>query len=354
MTINPIFSDMVQHQPVSVASAATCDIGAAISDVITVTGTTTITSFGTKTNKLRYVKFAAALTLTHNATSLILPTAANITTAAGDTAVFASDGSGNWTCLAFARKNGNPLNVASAPFGPFTALASAATCDLSSVSTIGVGVTGTTTITSFGTGTNLFRLVKFAAVLTLTHNATSLILPGGGNITTAAGDTAILLSDASGNWVCLAYQRAATPPIAGTKTLTVSANLTLAGTDGQTFTFPASSAAVLTTANTATISKGFTLTPNSLGNITSFTIDPTLGNYQYGTNHGAATWTAPASDCAVDILVTNDATAGAITFSGFTVGANVGDSLTTTNGHKFIISIRRINSVSTYIVKALQ
>lgn len=111
MTINPIFSDMVQHQPVSVASAATCDIGAAISDVITVTGTTTITSFGTKTNKLRYVKFAAALTLTHNATSLILPTAANITTAAGDTAIFASDGSGNWTCLSYMRANGQALSA---------------------------------------------------------------------------------------------------------------------------------------------------------------------------------------------------------------------------------------------------
>jgi len=103
-----------------------------------------------------------------------------------------------------------------------------------------------------------------------------------------------------------------------------------------------------------TVTGGFNLTPFSLGNITSFTIAPLSGNYQYGTNHGAATWTAPASDCAVDILVTNDASAGTITFSGFTVSAVTGDALTTTNTNKFIISIRRINSVSTYLIKALQ
>lgn len=108
-------------------------------------------------------------------------------------------------------------------------------------------------------------------------------------------------------------------------------------------------------AGNQTITGGYKVTPFNLGNITSFTINPVSGNYQYGTNHGAATWTAPANDCAVDILVTNDASAGAITFSGFTVASgNTGDALTTTNGHKFIISIRRINGVSTYLIKALQ
>lgn len=144
------------------------------------------------------------------------------------------------------------------------------------------------------------------------------------------------------------------PAIAVGKTLTVSFTTTFTGTDGQTFTFPAATGTVLTTTNTATITKGFTVTPNDLGNITSFTIDPALGNYQYGTNHGAATWTAPATDCAVDILVTNDASAGSITFSGFTVGSSTGSALTTTNTSKFLISIRRINAVSTYSIYALQ
>lgn len=79
----------------SVASATTTDILGASSNIVEITGTTTITSLGTGTNKVRYVRFAAALTLTHNATSLILPGAANITTAAGDTMIVVSDGSSN-------------------------------------------------------------------------------------------------------------------------------------------------------------------------------------------------------------------------------------------------------------------
>jgi hypothetical protein len=104
-----------------------------------------------------------------------------------------------------------------------------------------------------------------------------------------------------------------------------------------------------------TISGGFNLAPHSNGTFAStFTPNPLLGNYQYGTNNNATAWSAPGTDCAVEILVTNGATAGAITFSGFTVGANTGDSLTTTNGNKFIISIRRINATATYLIKALQ
>ena len=53
-----------------------------------------------------------------------------------------------------------------------------------------------------------YRDVAFSGVLTLTHNGTSLILPGGANITTAANDAAGFVSDGSGNWRCLYYTRA--------------------------------------------------------------------------------------------------------------------------------------------------
>lgn len=85
----------------NVASAATCDIGAATSAFVVVTGTTTITSFGTAANKMRIVRFAGALTLTYNGTSLVLPGTANIVTAAGDCGIFCSDASGNWRCIAW-------------------------------------------------------------------------------------------------------------------------------------------------------------------------------------------------------------------------------------------------------------
>lgn len=104
---------------------------------------------------------------------------------------------------------------------------------------------------------------------------------------------------------------------------------------------------------TSTFTKGFTVTPNAIST-GSFTVDPSLGNYQYVTNNGAYTITNPSSDCAVDILVTNGASAGATTFTGFTVGSSTGSALTTTNGNRFIISIRRINAISTYSIYALQ
>lgn len=104
---------------------------------------------------------------------------------------------------------------------------------------------------------------------------------------------------------------------------------------------------------TSNVSIGFTVTPNAIST-GSFTVNPALGNYQYVTNNGAYTITNPSSDCAVDILVTNGASAGATTFTGFTVGSSTGSALTTTNGNKFIISIRRINAISTYSIYALQ
>jgi hypothetical protein len=92
---------------VDVASASTCNIGAAGSNYVRITGTTGITAFDTVASGIkRSVVFADALTLTHNGTSLILPGAANITTVAGDTAEFVSEGSGNWRCLWYRRANG--------------------------------------------------------------------------------------------------------------------------------------------------------------------------------------------------------------------------------------------------------
>lgn len=91
----------------SLASAATVSIGAAAAYSGTITGVVTITAFdNVVAGIIREVTFAAALTLTHNATSLILPGAANITTAAGDCATFLSLGAGNWRCIKYMRAGG--------------------------------------------------------------------------------------------------------------------------------------------------------------------------------------------------------------------------------------------------------
>lgn len=92
----------VNQPTVTVASAASVAIGAQTSDSIIVSGSTTITSFDTiASGARRFLVFSGALVLTHNATSLILPGAANIQTVAGDAAEFVSLGSGNWRCVNF-------------------------------------------------------------------------------------------------------------------------------------------------------------------------------------------------------------------------------------------------------------
>lgn len=100
-----------------------------------------------------------------------------------------------------------------ANLAPAVTLASAATVDLgaAAVTSNNVVITGTTTITSFGSsaivGTE--RRIRFTGVLTLTQSA-NLLLPGAASITTAADDTATFEYQANGVWRCIQYVRAAT------------------------------------------------------------------------------------------------------------------------------------------------
>ncbi len=106
-----------------IASATTTDIGGAIGNYVNVTGTVTITGLGTvQAGTRRIVNFTGILTLTYNATSLILPTTANITTAVGDTAQFISLGSGNWVCVSYQRASGTALATGASTFQRSTAV----------------------------------------------------------------------------------------------------------------------------------------------------------------------------------------------------------------------------------------
>jgi hypothetical protein len=87
------------------------------------------------------------------------------------------------------------------------AVASAGTVDLGAQTGNFLIISGTTTITAFGTvSAGIWKVVRFSGALTLTHNGTSLILPGAANITTVAGDVACFVSEGSGNWRCAWYQ----------------------------------------------------------------------------------------------------------------------------------------------------
>jgi hypothetical protein len=70
-------------------------------------------------------------------------------------------------------------------------------------------VTGTTTITSIATqGIGSIVTLHFDGALTFTHHSTNLILPGAANITTAAGDIAVMYEYASADWRCVSYTKA--------------------------------------------------------------------------------------------------------------------------------------------------
>lgn len=76
-----------------------------------VTGTTTISALwsGEVAGYEIELRFAGALQLTHNATSFINLSNANITTAAGDIARFLCEGSNNWRMVSYQRANGKAL-----------------------------------------------------------------------------------------------------------------------------------------------------------------------------------------------------------------------------------------------------
>ena len=80
LTWEQLFSQGVET---NIASAATTEIGTPNTNFLRVTGSTTITSFGTNYRGPRFLRFEDALTLT-NSSTLILPSNADYTTAAGD------------------------------------------------------------------------------------------------------------------------------------------------------------------------------------------------------------------------------------------------------------------------------
>jgi hypothetical protein len=87
-----------------IASATTTDIGAATGNFVDITGTITIEGFGTvQAGTKRTLQFDDSLTLTYNATSMILPGDVDIITQAGDVAKMISLGSGNWLMTNYQR-----------------------------------------------------------------------------------------------------------------------------------------------------------------------------------------------------------------------------------------------------------
>jgi hypothetical protein len=146
-------------------------------------------------------------------------------------------------------------------------------------------ITGTATISGISSTyswTGRIVYLKFDGALTLTHNATTLILPGGANITTSAGDWAAFRQDASGEWRCLFYQYISGANVTGnavvTGTLSVDGDATLGdSTSADSHTF---NGVVSHTANTSTSAQ----TVTQLGTGKSITVEGSANALINGTN----------------------------------------------------------------------
>lgn len=155
-------------------------------DYFQVTGTVTVTSISTRPagNEVT-LYFSGALTLTHNATNLILRGATNYTTTAGDVFKLRSEGSGNW------REVGR---LTAASLGAMTLVAS-------NTAEQGTTVDAKTTLVTLTPAvalptTSLLLLVincrktagaAFAASVGLTINSTDVLSPGTNNLWASSG-----------------------------------------------------------------------------------------------------------------------------------------------------------------------
>lgn len=110
--------------------------------------------------------------------------------------------------------------------------------------------------------------------------------------------------------------------------------------------------------NTLSINSGsgVTSTADDDGTFSSGTYTPTPvgGNMKRIINGGAFTLAVPtaAGDYTMVIQITNNATAGAITLSGF--NRTTGSAFTTTNGHSFLVFITKCNNIELANVVAMQ
>ena len=105
------FARYLEQPRADLASATSPDLWAATTNYVNITGTTTIEDFvdATASGQMKIVRFDDELTLTHSASAIDLPTEDDIVTAAGDHAIFISQGTTVHQCIAYFRKDGTPL-----------------------------------------------------------------------------------------------------------------------------------------------------------------------------------------------------------------------------------------------------
>lgn len=192
-----LFSQGIQQ---NVAAGTTVDIGAQLSTSINITGTGTISSFGTNYNGPRFIRFDGVCTLTHSAT-LVIPGSVNITTAAGDTSIVVPLGNPatGWRLIALQRADGSvtATNVTASKVtltGPIneargSVAMHATTMDIWAQPNIIDGTGSPVTITAIANAPQAgARRTLYPIAGTVITNGATFAVDGAANYTTAAGD----------------------------------------------------------------------------------------------------------------------------------------------------------------------
>jgi len=170
-----------------------------------VTGTTTVTSINTTGTVGTVIKlhFDGALILTHNATDLILPSGANITTAVGDEAEFVEYASGDFRCTVYTKADGTAVVSPAGGIGEFIDTSIAISSDDSALANddgtnnnnIAIGVDALATITS---GANNFAAIA-GALEDLDTGSHNVAINGGRSLNGAASYN-VAIGLAMSNW----------------------------------------------------------------------------------------------------------------------------------------------------------
>lgn len=122
----------VMARGTDIASAGTVNLSTATGDIVDVTGTTGITAITLDDGIERTVRFTDTLTLTNGA-SLVLPSGANINTAAGDIVTFRGYAAGVVRCTAYQRASGAAVSGGGITLGTAAPSTSGTSIDFTSI-----------------------------------------------------------------------------------------------------------------------------------------------------------------------------------------------------------------------------
>lgn len=210
-TVNHIWDAQVGGGTNSVASATTTDLCSVPQYFLTVTGTTTITGFGStcKAGVQKLITFAGALTLTYNSGSMIVPGSANITTSSGDVAIALALGSGNWQIVSYFPATGTALVNPAVDVGAILYFSGGAPPSAKYLEGYGQAISRTTYATYMGVITNTQSVTRTSGSAVLTgfsdttrFNAGQPIegsgIPSGATVGSTTSTTVTMASTCSG------------------------------------------------------------------------------------------------------------------------------------------------------------